>query len=102
MLQYLLTVLILLPVLGALAIAGYGFASNRRETHSRWIALGVSLLTFLLSLFLLSGASGDVSSAAFRFEQNTAWINAIGANYHLGVDGISLWLVLLTTLIMPG
>ena len=43
------------------------------------------------------GASG----AEFRFEENVSWIGAIGARYHVGVDGISLWLVLLTTLLMP-
>src|SRR6185436_4124981 len=37
----------------------------------------------------------------FRFEENVTWIGSIGAQYHLGVDGISLWLVLLTTLLMP-
>ncbi|HEX8708737.1 MAG TPA: NADH-quinone oxidoreductase subunit M [Pyrinomonadaceae bacterium] len=96
--QYLLTLLILLPVAGALAAVGYNFAPAKRETHFRWIALGVSLATFALSLLLLNGTgAGD----SFRFEQNIPWINAIGTRYHLGVDGISLWLVLLTTLLMP-
>jgi NADH-quinone oxidoreductase subunit M len=98
--NYLLTILILLPVVGALLAAGHGFAPYRRETHYRWIALIFSLLTFALSLLLLSNARG-YDTAAFRFEQNTPWINAIGTNYHLGVDGISLWLVLLTTLLVP-
>src|SRR5207244_6380091 len=39
--------------------------------------------------------------ASFRFEENYSWITSIGARFHLGVDGISLWLVLLTTLLMP-
>jgi NADH-quinone oxidoreductase subunit M len=98
--RYLLTILILLPVVGALAAVGHGLAPYRRETHYRWIALLFSLATFALSLFLLTGVGG-YDTAAFRFEQNTPWIAAIGANYHLGVDGISLWLVLLTTLLVP-
>lgn len=98
--KYLLTALILLPVAGALVTVGYGFTSNRRETHYRWIALVFSILTFALSLFLLSG-TGDGALAGFRFEQNVPWIRAIDANYHVGVDGVSLWLVLLTTLLMP-
>ena len=97
--RYLLTILILLPVAGALATAGYGLAPNRRETHYRWIALGFSLATFALSLLLLQGIGGN--AATFQFEQNVPWIGAIGARYHVGVDGISLWLVLLTTLLMP-
>ncbi len=99
--QYLLTILILLPVAGALATAAHVFAPyGNKETHYRWIALGFTLLTFLLSLGLLSGAAG-YDTAAFRFEQNVEWISAIHARYHLGVDGISLWLVILTTLLMP-
>src|SRR5207247_3448283 len=39
--------------------------------------------------------------AEFRFEENVPWIGSIGARYHVGVDGISLWLVLLTTLLVP-
>ena len=48
-----------------------------------------------------SVARNGASGAEFRFEENISWIGAIGARYHLGVDGISLWLVLLTTLLMP-
>ena len=94
--QRLLTILILLPVFGALVTVGYSFLSSRKETNYKWIALAVTTLTFLLSLLLISGTGGDV--AQFRFEENVSWIGAIGARYHLGVDGISLWLVILTTL----
>lgn len=94
----LLTILILLPVVGALAAVGHRFAPYGRETHYRWIALLVSLLNFALSLLLLTGGS---YGTGFRFEQNVPWISAISANYHVGVDGISLWLVILTTLLMP-
>lgn len=94
--QYLLTILILLPVFGALIAVAYSFAPGRQETHYKWIALAVTTLTFGLSLLLIGGVGAE-----FRFEQNVNWIGAIGARYHLGVDGISLWLVLLTTLLMP-
>lgn len=97
--SYLLTILILLPFLGAVALAGHSFASYQRDSHYRWIALGVSLANFVLSLLLLTG--GDTASDAFRFEQNVSWISSIKANYHLGVDGVSLWLVLLITFLMP-
>jgi NADH-quinone oxidoreductase subunit M len=99
--QYLITALILVPVVGALAAVGYGLTPNRRETHHRWIALLFSLATFALSLLLLSNNAGGYGTDAFRFEQDVPWIGAIGARYHVGVDGISLWLVLLTTLLVP-
>jgi NADH-quinone oxidoreductase subunit M len=97
--SYLLTILILLPVAGALALVGYSFVSSRREEHYRWIALVVTVATFAVSLVLLRGVGA--SGAEFRFEQNISWIGSIGARYHVAVDGVSLWLVLLTTLMMP-
>ena len=96
---YLLTTLILLPFAGALALVLYSFAPPRRDQHYRWIALVTTIATFVVSLLLLTG--GDASGAAFRFEENVNWIGSIGARYHVAVDGVSLWLVLLTTLLMP-
>src|ERR1044072_4799649 len=95
---YLLTILILLPVVGALAMVLYSFASSRRDEHYRWIALVVTVATFAVSLLLLHGVG---TGPEFRVEANVSWIGSINANYPLGVDGISLWLVLLTTLLMP-
>ena len=95
--QSLLTILILLPVVGAVAVAAHGLARYAKPSHYRWIALGFSVVTFILSLLLLGGGT----QSAFSFEQNTVWIAAINANYHVGVDGMSLWLVLLTTLLVP-
>lgn len=96
---YLLTILILLPVAGALGLVLYSYASKRGEEHFRWIALITTVVTFAVSLLLLRGLGA--SGAEFRFEENVSWIGSIGARYHLGVDGVSLWLVLLTTLLMP-
>ncbi|HEY0545935.1 MAG TPA: NADH-quinone oxidoreductase subunit M [Pyrinomonadaceae bacterium] len=99
--QYLLTALILLPVVGAvLAIAHGVVRRSAKETDYRWIALLFSAATFALSLFLLGGDGGHAADG-FNFVQNSEWINVIGARYHVGVDGISLWLVLLTTLLVP-
>src|SRR5256885_15581059 len=97
--NYLLTILILLPVIGAATAIVYSLTPGARESHHRWIALGFTTLSFILSLLLIQGAGGGM--AAFRFTENYTCISAIGARYHLGVDGISLWLVLLTTLLMP-
>ncbi|HKE57869.1 MAG TPA: NADH-quinone oxidoreductase subunit M [Pyrinomonadaceae bacterium] len=95
----LLTILILLPVVGAIAAVGYSLTGNRREENYKWICLVTTLLTFVLSLFLIQGR--NVGTAEFTFEQNVTWIGTLSAHYHVGVDGISLWLVLLTTLLMP-
>jgi NADH-quinone oxidoreductase subunit M len=97
--SHLLTILILLPVIGAGTTVIYSLTPGARESHHRWIALAFTTVSFLVSLVLIQGAGGGM--AAFRFAENYSWITAIGARYHLGVDGISLWLVLLTTLLMP-
>ncbi len=98
---YLLTILILLPLVGAAATAAHGLAPYGRRTHYRWIALGFSLATFALSLLLLTAPVGAGTTNAFHFVQDAAWIPSINARYHVGVDGMSLWLVLLTTLLVP-
>ena len=97
--QYLLTIIILLPVVGALATVGYSLLPSKRESNYKWIALIVSVADFALSLLLIRGSGAGVKD--FRFVEDVLWIGSIGAHYHIGVDGISLWLVLLTTLLMP-
>src|SRR6266496_1367694 len=97
--QHLLTVLVLLPVAGALVAVIYSLTPGQRQENYKWIALLTTVATFGVSLFLIKGISAG--TAEFRFEENVSWIGSIGARYHLGVDGISLWLVLLTTLLMP-
>ncbi len=95
--QNLLTVIILVPVIGALATVAYSLLPSKREANYKWIALGFSVLDFALSLLLIRGAG----TKDFRFVEDVLWIGSIGAHYHIGVDGISLWLVILTTLLMP-
>ncbi len=97
--QYLLTAIILVPVIGALATVAYSLLPGKRESNYKWIALGFSVADFGLSLLLIPGVGAGTKD--FRFVEDVLWIGSIGAHYHLGVDGISLWLVLLTTLLMP-
>jgi NADH-quinone oxidoreductase subunit M len=97
--NYLLTILILLPVIGAATALVYSFTPGARESHHRWIALGFTIAVFVVSLLLIKAAGSGL--AGFRFEENYSWVGSIGARYHIGVDGISLWLVILTTLLMP-
>jgi NADH-quinone oxidoreductase subunit M len=97
--DYLITVLLLIPVIGAIALVGHAFAPYKKETHYAPIALLFSLVTFVVSLFLLSAPIQE--SGKFYFEQNHTWIPSLDARYHVGVDGISLWLVLLVTFLIP-
>jgi NADH-quinone oxidoreductase subunit M len=95
--QHLLTTIILLPLAGALAVVGYSLLPGKRESNYKWIALVTSVVEFAASLFLIRGTGAP----GFSFSADVLWIGSIGAHYHVGVDGISLWLVLLTTLLMP-
>src|SRR5256712_7905577 len=95
--QHLVTTLILLAVVGALVTVAYRYTPHSRDSNYKWIALIFTVATFVLSLLLIRGAG----ATDFRFVEDLLWIGSIGAHYHLGADGISLWLVLLTTLLMP-
>jgi NADH-quinone oxidoreductase subunit M len=91
-----LTLITFLPAAGAALLlfmrkAGAGAARN--------IAMGVSLATLLLSLPLFSAF--DASNPGMQFEQLVPWIPSLGVQYHVGIDGISLFLVLLTTVLTP-
>jgi len=91
----LLSLLILLPVVGAVAIS-----LTRRESAglAKLAGLAVSLVTFVLSLSLVQVFR---DTAGYQFEERYAWIPAWGVSYHVGVDGLSLWLVILTTFLTP-
>ena len=97
--ENLLTILILLPVVGAVLVVAHQMFW-KREDHLKWLTLGFTTLNFLLSLLLIVD-QGTASASGFFFEKNVPWIAAINTNFHLGVDGLSLWLVILTTFIMP-
>ncbi|MEP6902119.1 MAG: NADH-quinone oxidoreductase subunit M [Actinomycetota bacterium] len=96
--ENLLTILILLPVLGALATLGHALFW-KQEDNLKWVTLIFTVINFLISLFLFG--SQTASSSGFSFEKNIPWIRAINTSYHVGVDGLSIWLVLLTTFMMP-
>ncbi|BDI04605.1 NADH-quinone oxidoreductase subunit M [Sphaerotilus microaerophilus] len=63
----------------------------------RWLALVGAIVSFLITLPLVTGF--DVASAAMQFQENLPWIERFNVRYHLGVDGISVWFVLLTAFI---
>jgi NADH-quinone oxidoreductase subunit M len=87
----LLSLLIWTPVVGGLVVLWLG---DRRLSAARGLALGVSLLTFVLSLGLWTGF--DVGSAQMQFLERALWIPTLGADYALGVDGLSMPLIILT------
>jgi len=93
-----LTLVVFLPLVGVLLI---GFLPKDNEGALKTVALGVTVLAFLASLGVVVGfdfAAGGYNS--YQFEVNETWIGAINANYHIGVDGISLPLLVLSTFVM--
>ena len=94
----LLSILIFLPTVGAAFIFVIRGDEELVARNARNVALWTSLITFVLSLALWIGF--DSATAAFQFEEVRPWI-AEGITYHLGIDGISLLFILLTTLLTP-
>ena len=88
-----------LPLFGALFILFVRGEPAVVARNARWGALWTSLITFVASLFLWFDF--DASSAEFQFVDEAAWIPAFNMTYRVGVDGISLFFVLLTTLLTP-
>ena len=88
----LLSLLIWVPIAGGAALLAMDAMGN---TACRQTALLVSIVTFLLSIGLYTGF--DITTATMQFQENIPWIDAFNANYHLGVDGISMPLIILTT-----
>jgi NADH-quinone oxidoreductase subunit M len=88
----LLSVLIWLPILGGVVVLAAG---DNRPWDSRPTALIVSAITFLLSLLLY--IYFDPSTAEMQFQELLPWISTFNVHYHLGVDGISMPLIILTT-----
>jgi NADH-quinone oxidoreductase subunit M len=91
-----LSTLILLPLLGGILLA---LVEEAREALIKRLALGISSLDFLLSLIVY--ARFDPAVAGMQFVERAPWISSIGSSYFLGVDGISLPLLLLTTFLTP-
>ena len=93
----LLDVVIFLPLLGFVALL---FVPRGNPALSRGLALAVSIIVFLISLGLL-GPYWFHQPTGFAFETNLPWISVPPIRYHVALDGLALWLVLLTTLLTP-
>jgi NADH-quinone oxidoreductase subunit M len=93
-----LSVVTFLPLLGALIVYVSRGDDEAARRNSRWIALWTTLVTFVISLILVWRF--DLAQTDFQFVEKASWL-ATGITYHMGVDGISLPFVILTTALMP-
>ena len=99
--RHLLSILLFLPLFGALVAM---FTPRQYLRTLRGFSVGVMLVEFVLSLRLLITRHLDPvdwSSAGYQFVEAHTWVEGLGIQYKLGVDGISLWLVVLTTALTP-
>ncbi|PWK89938.1 NADH-quinone oxidoreductase subunit M [Fulvimonas soli] len=94
MFNHLLSLLIWLPIVGAVPVL---LAGSGRPNLARWLSLAVAVLTFAVSLFLLP--QFDAGDSAMQLVESHVWIASLGVHYGLGVDGISVALILLTTFV---
>jgi NADH-quinone oxidoreductase subunit M len=94
--DHLLTIAIFLPLAGAIIIA---FFSPARSQQIRWVALATSLLTFLVTAILYASLRAD--KPGMQFVEIRPWIASPPIYYHLGVDGLSALLILLTGFLTP-
>ena len=93
--RHMLTALIVLPLVGAVVVALIPREAVRLQ---KLVALGFTTAAFVVSIFMLRGFA---PRPGMQFEVSRAWIPAYGISYHLGVDGLSVWLVILTTFLTP-
>ncbi|HJR79145.1 MAG TPA: NADH-quinone oxidoreductase subunit M [Anaerolineales bacterium] len=93
---HLLSLILFLPSIAALIML---FFPKDENNLARWFAFIASLIPFVLSLIVWFRF--DANGSGFQFEETYVWYEAIGSSLHLGVDGLSLTMVLLTTLLTP-
>ncbi|HEY3477159.1 MAG TPA: NADH-quinone oxidoreductase subunit M [Anaerolineales bacterium] len=93
---HLLSLILFVPAIAAVIIL---FLPEGENNLFRWFAFGASLIPFILSLVVWFRF--DPNQSGFQFEELYVWYEAIGSSFHLGVDGLSLTMVLLTTLLTP-
>ncbi|TPW18459.1 MAG: NADH-quinone oxidoreductase subunit M, partial [Halothiobacillaceae bacterium] len=88
----LLSLVVWLPIIGGLLVLAI---QKSGDNSVRWTALGVAILTFLFSLPLYTAF--DITTYQMQFEELVPWVPRFNINYHLGIDGISMPFILLTT-----
>jgi NADH-quinone oxidoreductase subunit M len=98
-LPHLLSLVTFLPLVGAGLIMLMRGDEHAVAHNAKWAALLTSLITFVLSIFLWTGF--DPKDGGFQFVESGNWLPTLKINYHMGIDGISLFFVLLSTLLTP-
>ncbi len=96
--NWILSALLILPIIGALLILTLRGESEAAKNNARWIALWTTLITFVVSVYAWS--EFDTAKAGFQLVETHDWFSH-AILYKLGVDGISMPFVLLTTFLMP-
>jgi NADH-quinone oxidoreductase subunit M len=97
--QHILSLILFLPVITAVIVL---LLPDGNLKAIRWTAFGGSLVPFLLTVFVWIFWTQNYSTQpGYHFEEQYTWYAAIGSSFHLGIDGLSLTMVLLTTLLMP-
>jgi NADH-quinone oxidoreductase subunit M len=91
-----LTILTVLPIIGALVVLAFG---SRNPKLVRWSALAFSILA--LGLTLVLWAHFDSASGNLQFQERHLWIAPLGAEYHVGIDGLGLLMLLLSSIVVP-
>src|SRR3989338_9303232 len=93
--NHILSFLVFLPLVGGLLLV---FISEQKKSLIKTVSLSSSILTFLLSCYIVFGFTPD---ASLQFQEKVMWIPSLGISYFLAIDGLSFTLVLLTTFITP-
>ena len=94
-----LSLVTFLPLIGVLFILAARGTEEQVARNARWGALWTSLATFVISLLLW--LNFDLTTSDFQFVEKVAWLPAFDISYHLGIDGISLFFVILSTFLTP-
>ena len=94
-----LSLVTFMPLLGVAFLLMIRSTGPVADNNARYVALWTSGFTFIISLVLLFGF--DNNATAYQFEEFAVWIEGTGINYHMGVDGLSMPFVLLSTFLMP-
>ena len=97
----LLSIVIWLPVAGALLLLLIGNKDGARDDVMRKLTFAISLMTLTAATMLWAGFNGSATADEFQFVERVPWIPAFGIEYYLGIDGISLMLIVLTSFLTP-
>lgn len=101
--EHALSLLIFLPILGALGIFGLRYAGYTDDKPLRWLALAITGTQLLLALWVFQNFNGDATRAdgndGFQFVEHLVWVRSLHVEYFVGVDGTSIMMVLLTALL---